>query len=79
MNLHFYLLDKLVDQRLQDAEKLSTVCRLLGMPVELTMARHPLVDSSGRTGGRRYFDLEFTPSTLEEWLEFGWAPADGHP
>lgn len=72
MNLHFYLLDKLVDQRLQDAEKLSTVCRLLGMPVELTMARHPLVDSSGRTGGRRYFDLEFTPSTLEEWLEFGW-------
>lgn len=31
-DLHFYLLDKLVDQRLQDAEKLSTVCRLLGMP-----------------------------------------------
>lgn len=72
MNVYFYELDKKVDRMLTDAEKLSTICKLLGIPQELKMARHPLRDPGGNGGGRRYFDLNFTPGTTEEWIEYAW-------
>lgn len=72
MNVYFYELDKQVDRMLTDAEKLATLCRILNIPQDLKMDRHPLRDPGGNGGGRRYFDLDFTPSSVEEWIEYGW-------
>lgn len=72
MNVYFYELDKLVDRKLGDAEKLTTICSALGMPQQLTMPKHPLKDPGGNGGSRRYYDLEITPCTVQEWIEYGW-------
>ena len=72
LNVQFYLLDKQVTRTLLDAEKFSTVCALKERPVQIAFAMHPLTDSSGRTGGRRYFDLEMTPDSVPGWIEFAW-------
>ncbi len=72
MNVAFYALDKQVDQRLTDAEKLVALCAALGKPVEIAFDKHPLKDPGGNGGKRRYFDLEFTPKTTQEWIEYAW-------
>lgn len=72
MNVAFYELDKQVDQKLTDAEKLVALCAALGNPIEIAFDRHPLKDPGGNGGHRRYFDLEFTPKTTKEWIEYAW-------
>lgn len=72
MNVQFYQLDKQVDRALTDAEKLTTVCALLGKPVSVSFERHPLKDPGGNGGERRYWDLRITPDSVAGWLEYAW-------
>lgn len=72
MNVQFYLLDKQVERKLTDAEKLATICGLKGLPVSLSFKKHPLKDPGGNGGERRYFDLEMTPDTVSGWIEYAW-------
>lgn len=72
MNVQFYQLDKQVDRALMDAEKLTTLCAILGKPVSIAMTRHPLRDPGGNGGKRRYWDLEITPDSITGWIEYAW-------
>lgn len=72
MNVEFYMLDKKVSAALLDAEKLSTICEIIGVPIEYSVTRHPLMHKGGAGGMRRYFELGINPSTVKEWIEFGW-------
>ena len=78
MNVKFYHLDKTVSQKLLDAEKLTTICKLMGAGPdigagpEMDLHKHPLRDSSGNNGDRRYYDLQKTPGDISDWIAYGW-------
>lgn len=72
LNVQFYFLDKQVERALTDAEKLTTVCGLLGKQISISFDRHPLRDPGGNNGERRYWDLKFMPDTVAEWIEYAW-------
>ncbi len=71
-NVLFYRLDKEASRKLMDAEKLSTVCKMLGVEPDIHFVKHPLKDPNDNGGVRRYFDLKITPETISGWISYAW-------
>jgi hypothetical protein len=70
--VEMFALDRKVAAALYEAEVYTAVCSVLGVPVKLEFPVHPLENRGSSGGKRQYFDLEITPETTAQWLEYAW-------
>ncbi|TDG00706.1 glycosyl hydrolase-related protein [Paenibacillus piri] len=72
-NVQLFHLDKRISAVLLEAEKLSSICGLLGIAVEYgPRETHPLKHRGGSGGSRKYFELQQHPQNMAEWFDFAW-------